>query len=344
MRRKIKIVNTEKSDMSVLSNFEDNNSGKYQQDNDIIDPYSRIVIEASNKVSPSVVQIASYRPNANTRNNIPQDTAGSGFLISSEGFIVTNSHVINGAKEIQVNMQDGTSYQAEVKGEDPFTDTAVIRIYGNNLHAANFGNSKKLSVGQLVIAIGNPFGFQCTITTGVVSALGRSMYSYAGRLIDNVIQTDAALNPGNSGGPLINAHGEVIGINTAIIQYAQGLCFAVGSSTAEYVVGKLITNGRVRRALLGVAGQTIVLPKRVIDYNHLTINKGILIQEIIEKKNIENSKISRGDVIVGFNNTPVGSVDDLFLLMNEDYISKKVEIDILKKGVKKTVEAVLGEA
>ena len=343
MRKKIKLIGTENSEMKIVSNSGEQNN-EPSIDSNIIDPYSKIVIEASNKVSPSVVQIASYRPNANTRNNLPQDTAGSGFLISAEGFIVTNSHVINGAKEIQVNMQDGTSYQAEVKGEDPFTDTAVIRIYGNNLHASNFGNSKKLSVGQLVIAIGNPFGFQCTITTGVVSALGRSMYSYAGRLIDNVIQTDAALNPGNSGGPLINAHGEVIGINTAIIQYAQGLCFAVGSSTAEYVVGKLITNGRVRRALLGVAGQTIVLPKRVIDYNHLTINKGILIQEIIEKKNIENSMISRGDVIVGFNNIPVGSVDDLFLLMNEDYISKKVEIDILKKGVKKTVEAVLGEA
>jgi S1-C subfamily serine protease len=339
----MKLIDNEKPEMKVLSNINEE-SNNQSQDKSLIDPYSRIIIEAANKVSPSVVQIASYRPKSNTHNNLPQDTAGSGFLISREGFIVTNSHVINGAKEIQVNLQDGTSYQAEVKGEDPFTDTAVIRIYGNNIHASGFGDSKKLSVGQLVIAIGNPFGFQCTITTGVVSALGRSMYSYAGRLIDNVIQTDAALNPGNSGGPLINARGEVIGINTAIIQYAQGLCFAVGSSTAEYVVGKLITNGRVRRALLGVAGQTIMLPKRVIDYNHLTTSKGILIQEIIENKNIDNSHINRGDVIIGFNSTPVGSVDELFLLMNENFISKKVEIDVLKKGVKKTVGVVLGEA
>jgi S1-C subfamily serine protease len=343
MRRKLKLIDNENPGLRLVSNKNEIPDGTGLESGSI-DPYSKIIIEAAGKVSPSVVQIASHRPKSGTRNTIPQDTAGSGFLISREGFIVTNSHVINGAKEIEVNLQDGISYQAEVKGEDPYTDTAVIRIYGNNMHASGFGDSKKLSVGQLVIAIGNPFGFQCTITTGVVSALGRSMYSYAGRLIDNVIQTDAALNPGNSGGPLINAKGEVIGINTAIIQYAQGLCFAVGSSTAEYVVGKLITNGRVRRALLGVAGQTIVLPKRVVDYNHLATGKGILIQEIIEKKNIDNSQIDRGDVIVGFNNSPVGSVDELFLLMNENFISKKVEIDVLKKGVKKTVAAVLGEA
>jgi S1-C subfamily serine protease len=343
MRQKMKLIEVEKSDMRIIPDTGDQSSDQ-NQENNFIDPYSRIVIEASNKVSPSVVQIASYRPKTNIRNNIPQDTTGSGFLISAEGFIVTNSHVINGAKEIQVNLQDGTSHQAEVKGEDPSTDIAVIRIYGNNLHASGFGDSKKLKVGQLVIAIGNPFGFQCTITTGVVSALGRSMYSYSGRLIDNVIQTDAALNPGNSGGPLINSLGEVIGINTAIIQYAQGLCFAVGSSTTEYVVGKLITKGRVRRALMGIAGQTIVLPKRVVDYNRLSINKGILIQEIIENKNINNGQLNRGDVIVGFNSIPVGSVDELYLLMNENVISKKVEIELLKKGVKKKVEVILGEA
>ena len=343
MKKKFKIIDTEMPEMKISPNNTYSNSAQ-GKDSSLIDPFSRIIINAANKVSPSVVQISSFRTKTNTRTNIPQDTAGSGFLISAEGFIVTNSHVINGAKEIQVNLQDGTSYQAEVKGEDPSTDTAVVRIYGNNFHPVSFGDSKQLQVGQLVIAIGNPFGFQCTITTGVVSALGRSMYSYSGRLIDNVIQTDAALNPGNSGGPLINTNGEVIGINTAIIQYAQGLCFAVGSSTAEYIVGKLITYGRVRRALLGIAGQTINLPKRVTDYNHLKLNKGILIQEIFPQSNIDNSQMSRGDVIIGFNSIPVGSVDELYLLMNENVIGKKVEIDVLKKGVKKTIEAILGEA
>ena len=170
------------------------------------------------------------------------------------------------------------------------------------------------------------------------------MYSYSGRLIDNVIQTDAALNPGNSGGPLINTKGEVIGINTAIIQPAQGICFAVGSSIAEYVVGKLITEGKVRRALIGIAGQTIMLSKRIMEYNHLTTNRGIMIQQVIPTKNVDNSKINTGNIIVGFNNVPVGSVDELYLQMNEELISKKVKVDILEKGIRKTIEVTLGEA
>jgi S1-C subfamily serine protease len=217
-------------------------------------------------------------------------------------------------------------------------------VYGKNFPYAQFGDSKKLKVGQLVIAIGNPYGFQSTVTTGVVSALGRSMRSYTDRMIDNVIQTDAALNPGNSGGPLINARGEVIGINTAIIQMAQGLCFAVGSSTAEYVVGKLIMEGKVRRSMLGIAGLTIVLPQRVIDYNHLTINKGILIQEVFEIKKIENSLMKTGDVIIGFNDIPVGSVDELYLLLSDSFIGREISITLLRKGVKQTIKAIPAEA
>jgi len=308
-----------------------------------IDPYSRIIIDAVEKVSPSVVQIIIGR-SAMARGGPGQGATGSGFLISPEGFIVTNSHVVTNVRDIEVNLPDGTSYQAERIGEDPSTDIAVIRIYGHNFTSAVFGDSKKLKVGQLVIAIGNPFGFQFTVTTGVVSALGRSMYSYAGRLIDGVIQTDAALNPGNSGGPLVNAGGDVIGINTAVISSAQGLCFAVGSSVAEYVVGKLITTGRVRRASIGVAGHTIVLPRRVTDYNHLTLNRGILIQQVIPKNGVDNSQLNTTDVIVGFNHVPVGSVDELYLQLNEQVIGKSVELDILKKGVKKIVSVVLGEA
>jgi len=337
MKRMINISYPDNPELRVVSN---NNS----TDTDILDAYSKAVISASSKVSPSVAQIINHQPQSKGQSDRQQGGAGSGVLISSEGFIVTNSHVVNGANELEVNLPDGTSHQAEVKGDDPSTDIAVIRIYGKNFPYARFGDSTKLNVGQLVIAIGNPFGFQYTVTAGVISALGRSMRSYTGRLIDNIIQTDAALNPGNSGGPLINSQGEVIGINTAIIMPAQGLCFAVGSSTAEYVVGKLITAGKVRRAFLGIAGQTIMLPQRVVNYNHLKINRGILVQKIIERKNVENSLLRTGDIIVGFNDIPVGSVDELYLKLNDNYIGKKVEIDILRKGIKQSVSAIPMEA
>src|ERR1035437_4994813 len=288
-----------------------------------LDSYSNTVISAVEKVSPAVVQILAYK-----NENAKDAGGGSGFFISSEGFIVTNSHVVSEATRIEVRTPDGDVFQAELKGNDPSTDVAVIKVYGKNFPSVRFGDSSKLKVGQLVIAIGNPYGFQYTVTAGVVSALGRSMRSYSGRLIDNIIQTDAALNPGNSGGPLVNAAGEVVGINTAIIMWAQGIYFAVGSSTAEYVVGKIITEGRVRRALLGIAGQTIMLPQRVINYNHLKIDRGILVQQIIPTEHADNSNFNRGDVIVGFNNIPVGSVDELYLQLNDYYIGKKVEIDI----------------
>jgi S1-C subfamily serine protease len=336
------IDDTDNSKMNIVSN---NNSSQDESDSQVfMDPYSATIINAVAKVSPSVVQINIRKPHARHRDGQVPDATGSGFIVSPEGFVVTNSHVVNGAHEIEVNLPDGTSFNAGLIGEDPSTDIAVIRIYGHNFPHAGFGNSKKLRVGQLVIAIGNPFGFQFTVTTGVVSALGRSMYSYAGRLIDGVVQTDAALNPGNSGGPLINAAGEVVGINTAVISSAQGLCFAVGSSVAEYVVGKLITAGKVRRSSLGIAGHTIVLPQRVINYNHLTMNRGILIQQVLPERSLQNAQLNMGDVIVGINHTPVGSVDELYLQLNEQLIGKAVELEILKKGVKKTIEVVLGEA
>jgi S1-C subfamily serine protease len=342
MGRLANIYDTDNSKMNIVSNH---NSSQDESDSQaFLDPYSATIINAVARVSPSVVQINIRKPHVRQRMGQGPDATGSGFIISPEGFVVTNSHVVNGAPEIEVNLPDGTSFNAELIGEDPSTDIAVIRIYGQNFPYAGFGNSKKLRVGQLVIAIGTPFGFQFTVTSGVVSALGRSMYSYAGRLIDGVVQTDAALNPGNSGGPLINAAGEVVGINTAVISSAQGLCFAVGSSVAEYVVGKLITVGKVRRSSLGIAGHTIVLPPRVINYNHLTINRGILIQEVLPERSKQNAQLNTGDVIVGFNHIPVGSVDELYLQLNERLIGKAVELDILKKGVKKIIEIVLGEA
>lgn len=341
MGKPANIFITESNRLNVVSRKREN-TGENDHPGQI-DPYSRIIIDATEKVSPAVVQILVSK-NDRRRNASGEAATGSGFVVSPEGFIVTNSHVVNKSRDIEVNFPDGSSYKAETVGEDPSTDIAVIRVYDKNFVHAVFGNSKILKAGQLVIAIGNPFGFQFTVTTGVVSALGRSMYSYTGRLIDGVIQTDAALNPGNSGGPLINAGGEVIGINTAIISSAQGLCFAVGSSVAEYVVGKLITTGKVRRAALGIAGQTIILPRRVVDYNRLSLNRGILIQQVIAGKNIENGTLRPGDVIVSFNDVPVGSVDELYLQLHEQIIGKTVDMDILVKGIKKKVRVRLGEA
>ncbi len=342
MGRLVDIFDTDNLKLNGVSKGDSSRDESDSQE--FMDPYSTTIINAVERVSPSVVQINISKPDTRRRDGQGPAATGSGFLISPEGFVVTNSHVVNGAHEMEVNLPDGTSYQANRIGEDPSTDIAVIRIYGLNFQHAAFGNSRKLKVGQLVIAIGNPFGFQFTVTSGVVSALGRSMYSYAGRLIDGVIQTDAALNPGNSGGPLINTAGEVVGINTAVISSAQGLCFAVGSSVAEYVVGKLITAGKVRRSSLGIAGHTIVLPQRVINYNHLVLNRGILIRQILPERSAHNAQLSTGDVIVGINSIPVGSVDELYLQLNEKFIGKSVELDILKKGVKKTIEVVLGEA
>lgn len=303
------------------------------------DSYSNTVISAVEKVSPAVVQIISYK-------NVNEKDAGggSGFFISSEGFIVTNSHVVTDALKIEVRTPDGDVFMAELKGNDPSTDIAVIKVYGKNFPSVKFGDSDKLKAGQLVVAIGNPFGFQYTITAGVVSALGRSMRSYTGRLIDNVIQTDAALNPGNSGGPLINSNGEVVGINTAIIASAQGLCFAVGSCTAEYVVSKLIMEGKVRRAFLGVEGQTINLSKRIVAYNHLNINKGIYIERVERNSKAGNNQLLAGDIIVGFNKISISSVDELYLNLNESFIDKVVELDILRNGIKMPVIVTLAEA
>jgi len=304
-----------------------------------IDSYSNTVISAVEKVSPAVVQIIAYK-----NENIKDAGGGSGFFISSEGFIVTNSHVVADAVKLEVRTPDGDIFQAELKGNDPSTDVAVIKVYGKNFPSVKFGDSSKLKVGQLVIAIGNPYGFQYTVTAGVVSALGRSMRSYAGRLIDNIIQTDAALNPGNSGGPLINSQGEVVGINTAIIASAQGLCFAVGSNTSEYVVGKLIMGGKVRRAFLGIEGQTINLSKRMVAYNHLTINKGIYIERVDRNSKAGNSQLLNGDIIVGFNYRSISSVDELYLNLNESFIGKIVELEILRNGIKIPVKVTLAEA
>lgn len=312
---------------------------------EILDSYSQAVINASNAVSPAVVHIkvrksGSQRPYS----RIPFEGAGSGFLISRDGFIVTNNHVIEGTSVQGVDLADGRHFQAEIIGKDPFTDIAVIRIHGDNLAPATFGNSNMLQPGQLVIAIGNPLGYQYSVTAGVVSALGRSLRSNTGRLIDDVIQTDAALNPGNSGGPLINSLGEVIGVNTAIIQPAQGICFAVASNTAEYVAGKIITEGRVRRSYLGIAGQNFILPQRVIDYNKLDKQRsGVLVHQVEPDGDTFNEQIKPGDIIIAINSKTVLAINELHKFLDDTLIGKEVKLDLLRKGHKISVKAIPAE-
>jgi S1-C subfamily serine protease len=312
------------------------------RDEQLFDCYSDTIIRVAEKISPGVVHIrvkGSFRSRQRVRDT-EQEATGSGFIISPEGFIVTNSHVIHEASLIEVDTQDGLTFNAELRGNDPSSDIAVLKIYGNPLKHCEFGDSNRLRVGQLVVAIGSPFGYQYSVTSGVVSALGRTLRSGTGRLIDNVIQTDAALNPGNSGGPLVDSSGKVIGVNTAIIMPAQGLCFAVGSSTVEYVVGRLITRGSVRRAYLGISGQVIELPLRVINYNGLKTKSGVLVRSIETDGPEIKSYLREGDIIVGFNGRVIANTDDLQRMLDETTINHKVTLDILRKGIKTLAEAI----
>src|ERR671927_492274 len=253
---------------------------------DLLDAYSRAVIEAAEKVSPSVVYIqVTGRHEGRQRRRGPDEAtgSGSGFIFTPDGFILTNSHVVHDSSKIDVTLMDGRKFQAQLIGDDPDTDLAVIRITAPNLVPAELGDSQSIRVGQLVIAIGNPYGFQYSVTAGVVSALGRSLRAQSGRLMDGVIQTDAALNPGNSGGPLVNSRGEVIGVNTATILPAQGICFAIAVNTAKFVAAQLIKEGRVRRSYIGVGGQAVPLHRRVVRFHNLPVETGVLIVSVEEK-------------------------------------------------------------
>ena len=314
-------------------------------DGHLLDSYSRTIVGVSQMVSPSVVQIKVNKKTAPSRNPRQQQPfgTGSGFIISSDGFIVTNSHVVSNSTQIEVVLQDGREFQAKLVGEDPATDIAVVQINGDNLRAVRFGNSDHLQVGQLAVAIGNPYGFQYSVTVGVVSALGRTLRSESGRLIDDVIQTDAALNPGNSGGPLVDSRGNIIGVNTAVILPAQGLCFAVSSNLAQYVVGKLIIEGKVRRGYIGIAGQTAPLNPRSGNFNKLTVKSGVLVQSVELDGPAYNSELAVGDIIVAFGNASVHSIDDLHKLLNENAIGKDSELIVLRKGKRERVRVIPSE-
>ncbi len=315
------------------------------QDAFLLDAYSQTIVGVSKAVSPAVVQIKVGKSQAPSRNNRRQQPfgSGSGFIISSDGFIVTNSHVVNSSNKIEVVLQDGREFNAQLIGEDPATDIAIVQINAENLRAVRFGNSDELQVGQLAIAIGNPYGFQYSVTAGVVSALGRTLRSESGRLIDDVIQTDAALNPGNSGGPLMDSHGRVIGVNTAVILPAQGLCFAVSSNLAQFVAGKLIISGKVKRGYIGIAGQTVPLNPRSVSFHQLPIKSGVLVQNVEADGPAYNSQLETGDIIVAFENSSVHSIDDLHKLLDENTIGKRMELTVLRQGKKEQVQVIPAE-
>ena len=304
-------------------------------DEALLDVYSQMVKGVAETVSHSVVNIEIRRQRNDRqvrRGRSPQEArgSGSGFIFTPDGFILTNSHVAHGAAWIEVTLADGRKYEAQPVGDDPDTDLAVIRINAPNLAPAYLGESHKIKVGQLVIAIGNPYGFQSTVTTGVVSALGRSLRSSSGRLMDDVIQTDAALNPGNSGGPLLNSRGEVIGVNTAIILPAQGICLAIPINTAKFVAGQLIKQGKIRRGYLGIAGQDVPLYARTRQALGLDQETGVLVIGVEEKGPADEAGVFEGDIIIGFNQAPIRKVDDLHRLLTEQQIRVSAPLLVIR--------------
>src|SRR6201982_2547090 len=262
-------------------------------DSELLDAYSRTVVSAVARVAPTVVNINVKQRISSRRGERELSGNGSGFVITPDGFVLTNSHVVHDASAITVNLPDGREYPAQLTGDDPDTDLAVVRIDAPQLRHVRLADSEKLRVGQLVIAIGNPLGFEASVTAGVISALGRSMHAQSGRLIDNIIQTDAALNPGNSGGPLVNSAGEVVGVNTAMIRPAQGICFAIASNTAKLVAGWLIRDGRIRRSYIGVAGQNVPIHRRIARFYNLPLDSVVLVGAIEQKSTAATSGMCR---------------------------------------------------
>ncbi len=294
---------------------------------ELLDAYSQAVIRAVDLVSPSVVTIEVGHDTGRRA----QGGQGSGFVFTPDGLILTNSHVVHNARTIHLSLSDGRRLPAALIGEDPDTDLAVVRASASDLPALTLGDSQAIRVGQLVIAIGNPLGFSATVTAGVVSALGRSLRSRSGRLMDDIIQTDAALNPGNSGGPLVNSRGEVIGVNTAIISGAQGLCFAIAANTAQYVVGRLIRDGRIRRSYMGVAGQNAPIARQVVRFYGLAVSSGVLVATIEPESPAAKSLLREGDMIVGLSSRDVSSIDQLHRLLTEERIGQETVLTVIRR-------------
>ena len=308
--RRLSTVRTD-SNGANSGTAEGGDSAAARSDAELLDAYSQTVSGVVEAVRDAVVHISVRQPGRNGQGG----GSGSGFAITPDGYIVTNSHVVHGAKEMRVTLADGETSSATLAGDDPDSDLAVIRVNTPHLQHVQFGNSGRLRVGQIAVAIGNPLGFQQTVTAGVISALGRTMRARSGRLIENIIQTDAALNPGNSGGPLVNSRGEVIGVNTAMIPSAQGICFAIASNTAEFVAAWLIKDGRIRRAWLGIEGQTAPLHPRIARHLGLKQSQGVLVLRVEADSPADEAGLRDGDLIVGLNGHAVGGIDELQRLL-----------------------------
>ena len=334
-------------------------------DSSLLDAYSRAVIAAVEKVSPSVVNVEVHqaaRPNSGRNRTGPRRSepdsefpknerrgSGSGFVFTPDGLILTNSHVVHDATRIEVTFSDGRRVPAHTIGDDPSSDLAVIRVdlVGNDapsLQIAHLGDSQQLRPGQMAIAIGNPYGFQSTVTAGVISALGRSLRSYSGRLIEDVIQTDAALNPGNSGGPLVDSQGQVIGVNTATIQLAQGICFAIGINTAKFVATRLLRDGRIRRSYIGISAQTVPIHRRVVRFYNLPKETGVVVLGVEPNSPARAAGVREGDVIVALDSKPVAGVDDLHRLLTDVQVGVRSTLTIIRHTDRLTLSIVPEEA
>jgi S1-C subfamily serine protease len=326
-------------------------AGSAAADEALLDAYSRAVTSAVRRVSPSVVNIEVHQAAGRTRSGESQERrgGGSGFVFTPDGLILTNSHVVHDARRIDVTMADGRRMPATAIGDDPASDLAVIRIDQARvdepgLTAAALGDSQQLGVGQLVVALGSPYGFQSTVTAGVVSALGRSLRSYSGRLIDDVIQTDAALNPGNSGGPLVDSAGRVVGVNTATILPAQGICFAIGINTAKFVASRLLRDGRIRRSFIGVSAQTVPVHRRVVRFYDLAKESGALVLSVEENSPAKRAGLRDGDVIVALEGHAVAGVDDLHRVLADIRAGASCSLTVLRHTEKLELKIVPEEA
>jgi S1-C subfamily serine protease len=295
----------------------------------LLDAYSLAVADAAARVGPSVVRVE-ISAKAQGRSRGDERSGGSGFFFTPDGFLLTNRHVVCDSGRIEVTTADGQELRGYLVGDDPHTDLAVVRVHEAVAQPAPLGESRALRVGQIAIAIGNPYGFAWTVTAGVVSALGRTLRTGTGRLVDNVVQTDAALNPGNSGGPLVSARGEVIGVNTAMIRPAQGICFAIPIDTAMWVATALMHEGRVRRAYLGLAGQTVPLVKRLTVHHALPNASGVLVTSTEKNSPAERAGLRDGDIVVGFGDHVVTSIDDMHRLLGADVVGKTLSVDVLR--------------